>query len=174
MAGTLGSGNRPTGSATQVAIVGTIVNSLSSSLYGDQLYGNDWSVDVDGSASASSVTYLFGTTVNWSIGDKLMLSYRLQIEDMIGNLETQQAAYHVAAKTIPRLNVSGSNVSGDYEFGAAKRGPSGLIWTATTIGVGAVNVWWPLQAATGFRFKAHLSEMQLLNLTRLGLDGLIT
>ena len=177
MAGTIGSGNKPTGWYNQSAVSGsgTITPYIASVMYGAQQVGNDFYVDVNGTSGSVSVIYGYSVTPTISIGDLLGLTFRMQINDIAGGLEAGQVLSQQSSGTNQmssgvHLNNAGLNVTNFNELGIMNNGVYFITWAATAT---TPAIWWNLSAASGVHYQAHLSELQVYNLTSMGLNNIL-
>lgn len=120
------------------------------------------------------------STSYWSVGDQLLLTGHIQIEDVSGTWETDVLAGNAGAGPAI-IDQTGVTISGNVPFfrvvgrknattGYYDMGP--IVWPFTIpSGTTALNVWFSLQLPTGKHVKMRVGDAGVLNLTQLGLNS---
>lgn len=137
---------------------------------------------VDKDAVAGGVTKLSTnalSTAGWVIGDRLLLTAHLQIEDVSGTWQADVAA-GTCAVGMSLVNQSGVNVTASDALQRCSGIPRGggvydigpVVWPVTVpAGTTAMNLWFPFTVPTGKHVKLRIGAAGVINLTTLGLDA---
>lgn len=139
--------------------------------------GNWLEMDFDGTASGGIRTYATAIASGWSVGDTLALIGKVQLLDTSADWQAKGPCGTGTAALSVRMTSGGANITG---------GPSPINSQGYLASTGVYNfgpfyepfvvpnvpdliIWCRLTVPTGSRYKMHLGEMGIINLTTSGL-----
>ena len=177
-----GGGTQPTGWSEQAGGTGTAPTySLVADTSGVLPAGKWAQMDFDGTTLGGNRRLMTNTfdTSKWSVGDRLLMTAHIQIEDTSGTWETdvlagntvltpnvvnQSSASIGVANNLFRI-VGKKNSSGFYDIS-----PFVSVPFTVPVGTTAINARFELTIPTGKHYKLRVGAVGVLNLTKLGLD----
>jgi lysophospholipase L1-like esterase len=140
--------------------------------------------EMDFTGTSGGVRRLQSPTISsgFAVGDKLLLTAHLQVEDVSGtwltdipgSVNTTHVALNVVNQTpvsiaVPLQNCCGLvNSSGYYDYAPV------MFPFTVPAAVTSMNLWLQAKVATGKHIKYRLGAVQITNLTTLGLDSLLS
>ncbi|MFB9950284.1 SGNH/GDSL hydrolase family protein [Rhizobium puerariae] len=170
MNGTVGTGNSPTGWFTQQAATGSVTRGVRARS-GTLQKGQWFEAALDGTSVAASVIYGLSLGGTYAGGDKLGVTCRMEIEDTAGNWRATRGGAQQGSLSL-NVNNGGANLNNTWrETGGLAVPPSMYVVTANASS--GLALWWKLAVVAGQNIKARIGEVQVYNLTAMGLDGVI-
>ncbi|MFB9952018.1 SGNH/GDSL hydrolase family protein [Rhizobium puerariae] len=171
MNGTVNNGSAPTGWFTQQAAVGSVTRNVRAKS-GTLQKGQWFEYALDGTSAVASVTAGYSLGGTYAIGDKLGVTCRMEITDTAGNWRTTRGGSQQGSLSL-NVNNAGANLNNTFrESGSLILPPSMYVVTANASS--GLALWWRLSVVVGQNITARIGEVQVYNLTAMGLDGVIT
>lgn len=139
--------------------------------------GAQWEqIEVNNTSGASGQrhhTTSLNAAATWAVGDKLLIAYRMEIEDVAG-FTAAADANPATAQVLVRIINGSTGTAIDSGAGqpvlSASPGPAAIVFEVPS-GVTSLVLWVTVVTANGVHVKVRISAIDVINLTTAGLVG---